>query len=84
MRLVPLEMWVFSRGKWIDITLPFSDPVWTEGHKRMAATVIASALGRGATIVAAEREAEEVVYSVLYEGLSVTGKQHSAPQNKKE
>jgi hypothetical protein len=77
-------MWVFSRGKWQDIALPFSDPVWTEAHRRMAATVIASALGRGATAREAEREAEEVVYGVLYDGLGIAGKEHGAPQNKKE
>lgn len=50
----------------------------------MAATVIASALGRGATAQEAEREAEEVIYSILYDGLGVAGKEHSTPQDNKK
>jgi hypothetical protein len=75
-------MLVFRRGQWMEITLPFSDPMLTSRDRQFAASVAASRLVRGASQQQAERVAETALYKRLYgPALRIPGEQHSAPKH---
>ena len=76
-------MLVFHSGAWSDIQVSLSDPIFTEGHRREAASMIASYMKKGISLVAATAEAEKTLYLRLYSGL-VMRKEHGTPENKKE
>jgi hypothetical protein len=76
-------MLVFRSGVWRNVDVALSDPIFTEGHRREAAAMIATAMERGISLVAAIAEAEKTLYLRLYSGL-VMRKEHSTPENKKE
>ena len=76
-------MLVFRSGIWRSVDVPLSDPIFTEGHRREAASMIASSMEGGSSSVTAIAEAEKVLYLRLYKGL-VVRKEHCAPKDKKE
>jgi hypothetical protein len=74
-------MLVFYRGCWKEIAMPaYVDPAWVGGDRQKAATIICHAMEAGSTWDQAWLEAE----AAIYEGLSVSRKQHGPPQNQKE
>ena len=60
-------MLVFRSGTWKTIPVVFSDPMFTEGHRREAAAIIASRVEKGGSLVAATAEAEKTLYLRLYQ-----------------
>ena len=62
-------MLVFRSGVWKTIPVIFSDPMFTEGHRREAAAIIASRVEKGGSLVSATAEAEKTLYLRLYGGL---------------
>jgi len=74
-------MLVFYRGYWKEIPMPnYVDPAWVWGDRQKAATIICHEMEAGATWSQAWCAAEVAIYG----GLSISGKQHGAPQNQKE
>jgi hypothetical protein len=75
------RMLVFYRGYWKEIPMPnYVDPAWVWGDRQKAATIICHEMEAGATWSQAWCAAEVAIYG----GLSISGKQHGAPQNQKE
>ncbi len=70
---------VFRRGKWVPVSLPFSDPGLTEGQLRFAAA--AAVGGRGEVTAASIAAAEAALYERVYHGLRVSGKEHGTPKH---
>lgn len=62
---------VFRKGEWKQVTLPFSDPLFTPAHLQWAAAVVATEQTKGASQQAAELIAEKRLYERIYglEGL---------------
>lgn len=58
-------MLVFRNGKWLDIPIKVSDPIFTEGHRREMATIVAAKI-ENTSFAAAMAEAEKVIYMRLY------------------
>ena len=58
-------MLVFRRGKWHEITLPFSDPILTGAHKAAAAALGVNELVKGASFDVAMAAAEKAMYSEI-------------------
>ena len=58
-------MLVFRNGKWLDVPVNVSDPIFTEGHRREMATIIASRV-ESSSYASALAEAEKVLYQRLY------------------
>jgi hypothetical protein len=73
-------MLVFRNGIWKTVEVALSDPLFTEGHRREAAAMIASRMEKGESLVSARAEAEKILYSRLYPEL-VSREQHGAPKN---
>ena len=78
-------MLVFRKGQWKDIVISLVDPVFSEEHKKLAASIAASS---GKTGDAAMAVVEEALYSRLYPGLLprkesplLPRKEHSSPEN---
>lgn len=59
-------MLFFRKGEWIEVQLPFSDPMWTSKEKAAAGAMIATGLVRGKSQQAAELAAEKAIYDRLY------------------
>jgi hypothetical protein len=59
---------VFRAGAWHTVTLPFSDPLWTAGHRQFAAGVVVREQLRGASRQQAEMVAEKAVFDQIYAG----------------
>jgi hydroxymethylpyrimidine/phosphomethylpyrimidine kinase len=76
-------MLVFRSGSWRNVQVVLSDPLFTDGHRREAASIIAARMGKGASLVAATAAAEQVLYSSLYAEL-VTREEHGPPENSKK
>lgn len=74
-------MLVFRSGQWHDIDVNLSDPIFTEGHRREAAAMMASLIEKGVSLVSARAEAEKTLYSRMY---SILRKEHCSPEDKKE
>jgi hypothetical protein len=74
-------MLVFRRGKWMDIKLPFSDPMLTPAHRQMAAAVAGTEMARGHSSEAAMATAEQVLYETLYKDLRIPREEHHTPKN---
>lgn len=74
-------MLVFRRGKWMEISLPFSDPMLTPAHLQMAAAVAGTEMARGISSAAAVATAEQILYETLYRGLRVPREEHNTPKN---
>ena len=64
-------MLVFRAGVWIIIDVVLSDPIFTDGHHREIAAIIASRMEKGDSLVAATAAAEQAIYLRLYGGLVV-------------
>ena len=62
---IPYRMLVFRNGKWLDVPVNVSDPIFTEGHMREMATIIASRV-ESSSYASALAEAEKVLYERLY------------------
>jgi hypothetical protein len=89
-------MLVFRNGTWMTVDVGFlADPGLSEGQRRIGAAVAANYLARGRSKAAAVAAAEKAVYAAAYPGLDfcelqgasqnrIAGKQHDAPQHKKE
>jgi len=73
-------MLVFRNGTWKKVEVKLSDPIFTEGHRREAAALIASRTEKGDSLVSATAEAEKVLYGRLYPNL-VSREQHGSPKN---
>jgi hypothetical protein len=58
-------MLVFRNGKWLDVPVNVSDPIFTEGHRREMATMIASRV-ESSSYASALAEAEKLIYGRLY------------------
>ena len=58
-------MLVFRNGKWLDVPVNVSDPIFTEGHRREMATIIASRV-ETSSYASALAEAEKLIYGRLY------------------
>jgi hypothetical protein len=78
-------MLVFRKGQWKEIVLPLVDPVFSEDHKKLAASIAASSAKTGDALMA---EVEEFLYRRLYPGLLprkesllLPRKEHSSPEN---
>ncbi len=61
-------MLFFRKGEWVEVELPFSDPMWTTKEKALAGAMIATGIAYGQTIQNAELAAEKAVYDRLYAG----------------
>jgi hypothetical protein len=59
-------MLVFRKGQWKEIVLPLVDPVFSEEHKKLAASIAASSVKTGDALMAV---VEEALYKRLYPGL---------------
>jgi hypothetical protein len=70
-------MLVFRKGQWKEIVLPLVDPVFSEEHKKLAASIAASSAKTGDAVMA---EVEAALYRRLYPGL-LPRKEHCAPEN---
>jgi hypothetical protein len=93
-------MLVFRKGAWMTVDTSFlADPGLSDGQRRIGAAVAATHLARGRSTAAAAAiavaAAEKAVYAAAYPGLDfceapspsqnrIAGKQHHAPQHKKE
>ena len=64
-------MLVFRAGAWTEIDVVLSDPIFTEGHRREIAAIIASRMEKGDSLTAATAAAEQAMYLRLYGGLVV-------------
>jgi hypothetical protein len=62
-------MLVFRSGTWTTTPVVLSDPIFTEGHRREIASIIASRMEKGDSLVAATAAAEQALYLRLYGGL---------------
>ena len=71
-------MLVFRNGKWLDVPVSLSDPIFTEGHRREMATMIAGRI-ESTSYAVALAEAEKAMYLRLF-GL-VPRKEHSGPKD---
>lgn len=79
-------MLVFRRGKWHEITLPFSDPMLTGAHKAGAAALTVNELVKGASFDVATAAAEKAIYSEILRSykLRIPREEHNAPQNEEK
>lgn len=73
-------MLVFRSGGWRNVQVVLSDPLFTEGHRREAASMIAASMDKGASLVAATAAAENALYLRLYPDLAIR-EEHSTPEN---
>jgi hypothetical protein len=73
-------MLVFRSGSWRNVQVVLSDPLFTEGHRREAASMIAASMDKGASLVAATAAAENALYLRLYPDLAIR-EEHSTPEN---
>jgi hydroxymethylpyrimidine/phosphomethylpyrimidine kinase len=73
-------MLVFRKGTWYTVDVHLSDPLLTEGHKRTAASIIASRLEKGSSMIAATAAAEKTLYLQIYSGL-LSREEHGPPKN---
>ena len=71
-------MLVFRRNMWYAIQLPFSDPMLTEEHKRIAAAVAGNEVARGVSVEVATATAEKTMYEKIYR-LRILREKHNAP-----
>ena len=71
-------MLVFHSGQWLDIPVKVSDPIFTDGHRREMATMIAAKAN--ISYEAAAAAAEKVLYMRLCRGL-VPREEHGSPKN---
>jgi len=78
-------MLVFRKGQWKEIVLPLVDPIFSEEHKKLAASIAASSAKTGDALMAV---VEEALYMRLYPGLLpgkesllLPGKEHSSPKD---
>jgi len=78
-------MLVFRKGQWKEIVLPLVDPLFSEEHKRLAASIAASSAKTGDALMA---EIEETLYKRLYPGLLfgekpllLLGEKHCSPKD---
>jgi len=67
-------MLVFRRNMWYAIQLPFSDPMLTEEHKRIAAAVAGNEVARGVSVEVATATAEKTMYEKIYHLKNPSGK----------
>jgi len=67
-------MLVFRRNMWYAIQLPFSDPMLTEQHKRVAAAVAANEIAKGIAVEVATATAEKTMYEAIYPPKNPSGK----------
>ena len=72
---------MFRRGRWYEIALPFSDPMLTEAHLALAASVAVSQLVEGASVESAVAEAEKTMYSRI---LGISREEHNTPENEEK
>ena len=68
-------MLVFRKGAWKEVNLKLCDPLFSENHKRVAASIAASSAKTGDALLA---EVEEALYRRLF---SLSGKEHRGPKN---
>lgn len=73
-------MLVFRNATWKTVNVALSDPLFTEGHRREAAALIASRMEKCDSLVSATSEAEKALYKRLYSQL-VSREQHGTPKN---
>jgi hypothetical protein len=73
-------MLVFRGGAWRNVQVVLSDPLFTEGHRREAASMIAAGMDKGASLVAATAAAEKALYLRLYPDLAIR-EEHGPPKN---
>ena len=73
-------MLVFRSGAWRNVQVVLSDPLFTEGHRREAASMIAASMDKGASLVAATAAAENALYLRLYPDLAIR-EEHGRPEN---
>jgi hypothetical protein len=69
-------MLVFRKGQWKEIDVPLVDPIFSEEHKRLAASIAASSAKTGDALM---MELEEFLYRRLYPGL-LPRKEHCGPE----
>ena len=81
MESAPSQHLVFRKGQWIRVSLPFSDPLLTPGHRHLAAAAVATELVRGASLEVATTAAETLLYKTLYPDLRIAGEQHDTPKH---
>jgi hypothetical protein len=67
-------MLVFRRNMWYAIQLPFSDPILTDEHKRIAAAVAANEVAKGVSVEVATATAEKTMYEKIYRVKNPSGK----------
>ena len=67
-------MLVFRRNMWYAIQLPFSDPILTEEHKRIAAAVTVNEVAKGVSVEVATATAEKTMYEAIYRLKNPSGK----------
>jgi hypothetical protein len=72
-------MLVFRNGRWLDVPVNVSDPIFTESHRREMATMIASRI-ESCSYASATAEAEKLLYERLYS----LGKSMAAQSTKKK
>lgn len=72
-------MLVFRNGRWLDVPVNVSDPIFTEGHRREMASMIASRV-ESRSYASALADAEKVLYERLYS----LGKSMAAQSTKKK
>lgn len=70
-------MLIFRKGKWKEIVLPLVDPVFSEEHKKLAASIAASSAKTGDALMGV---VEEFLYMRLYPGL-LPRKEHRGPKD---
>lgn len=67
-------MLVFRRNMWYAIQLPFSDPMLTEEHKRIAAAVAGNEVAKGVSVEVATATAEKTMYEKIFRSKNLLGK----------
>ena len=77
-------MLVFRKGQWKEFAVALVDPMFSEEHKKLAASIAASSAKAGDALIA---KVEEEMYKRLYPGLVarkgdlLSGKEHGTPKN---
>lgn len=59
-------MLAFRGGVWASVNVALSDPLFSEGHRREAAAIIATEMKKGLSVQAATAEAERILYKRLF------------------
>jgi len=62
--------YVFRKGQWRTVELPYSDPILTPDHKQWAAAIVATEIVKGTSQQEAELLAEKRLYERIY-GIAV-------------